>query len=314
MPGIGVVINPQAGGNRGVTDRALRLGDLLGPHGWVRETRTIEALPEVAAECRQKAVDVLAVCGGDGTFGQTLSALVRVYGERPLPSFLPLRAGTMNTVARSIGCRAWEPERMLAEVAADYRSGRPLDNFEHQLLSVNGESYCFMLGAGVVVGFLRAYYGNGRRGPFGGAQVLARLIVSAVTGGAAARRAFEWLSARMECDGVSVPFDRFSVVYVSSIEEIGLGFRPTYRARERRDRFHVFAGPVDAVELVRCLPRIKRGVATGSPQIFDATAGRVVVEFARPSSYMMDGDIMPAVGGLVIEPGPVLRVIGKGAS
>jgi hypothetical protein len=108
-----------------------------------------------------------------------------------------------------------------------------------------------------------------------------------------------------------VPFDRFSVVYVSSIEEIGLGFRPTYRARERRDRFHVFAGPIEAVELVRCLPRIRRGVATRSRQVFDATAGRLLVEFATASSYMMDGDIMPPVERLVIEPGPVLRVIGR---
>jgi diacylglycerol kinase family enzyme len=311
MAGIGVVINPQAGGNRGVADRALRLGDLVGSSGWVRETPTIEALPEVAAECRQSEVDVLAVCGGDGTLGQTLSAVVHAYEGRPLPSFLPLRAGTMNTVARSIGCRAWAPERMLAEVVAGYRSGRPLGDFDHQLLSVNGQSHCFMIGAGVVVGFLRAYYQSRVRGPLGGAQVLTKLIVSALSGGEAARQAFEWVGARMECDGVRVPFDRFSVVYVSSIEEIGLGFRPTYRARERRDRFHVFAGPVEAVELVRCLPRIKRGVATRSRQIFDSTAERLRVAFDVPSSYMMDGDIMPAADELLIEPGPVLRVIGR---
>lgn len=311
MPGIGVVVNPRAGGNRGVNDRVVRLEHVLGGNGWVRETATVAALSEVAAECRQTAVDVLAVCGGDGTYGQTLSALVRAYDGRPLPTFLPLRAGTMNTVARSIGCPAWEPERMLAEVVAGYRSGQPLGDFEHQLLSVNGESFGFMVGAGVIVGFLRAYYDNPLRGPVGAAQVLARLVVSALTRGEAARRAFEWVDARMECDGARVPFDRFSVVYVSSIEEIGLGFKPTYRARERRDRFHVFAGPVDAVELVRCLPRIRRGEATGSRQVYDATAGRCVIEFGVPAPYMMDGDIMPAAPRLAIEPGPVLRVIGR---
>jgi diacylglycerol kinase family enzyme len=311
MAGIGVVVNPQAGGNRGVSDRALRLGHVLGPNGWVRETPSVDALPEVAAECRSTGVDVLAVCGGDGTYGQTLSAVVRAYGERPLPTFLPLRAGTMNTVARSIGCRAWEPERMLAEVVAGYRSGRALGDFEHQLLSVNGAAFGFMVGAGVVVGFLRAYYDNRLRGPVGAAQVLGRLIASALAGGAAARRAFEWVGARIMCDGARVPFDRFSVVYVSSIEEIGLGFKPTYRAREQRDRFHVFAGPIEAVELVRCLPRMRRGLPTGSRQVFDATAARLVVEFENPAPFMMDGDIMAPIERLVIEPGPVLRVIGR---
>ena len=73
----------------------------------------------------------------------------------------------------------------------------------------------------------------------------------------------------------------------------------------------MFAGPVEAVELVRCLPRIKRGVATRSRQIFDSTAERLRVAFDVPSSYMMDGDIMPAADELLIEPGPVLRVIGR---
>jgi MFS superfamily sulfate permease-like transporter len=42
---------------------ALRI---VGAHGWVRETASLEHLADVAAECRARAVDVLGVCGGDG--------------------------------------------------------------------------------------------------------------------------------------------------------------------------------------------------------------------------------------------------------
>lgn len=309
MPGIGVVVNPHAGGNRRVTDRARRLGRVVDGAGWVCETPTLDDLPAVARECQQREVDVLAVCGGDGTYARTLSALMHAYGGQPLPTFLPLRAGTMNTVARAIGCRAWEPERMLARIVGEYRRGQPVEAADHQLLSVNGSALGFMVGAGVIVGFLRAYNANARRGALGGAEVLVRLALSALVGGRAVREAVEWLDAEMLGDSERVPFERFSVLYASTIEDIGLGFRPTYRARERLGRFHVFAGPIEARELVRRLGRIRRGLPTGSPQVYDATAAHLAVRFRRPTEYMVDGEIMGPAESLVVECGPVLRVI-----
>jgi hypothetical protein len=113
----------------------------------------------------------------------------------------------------------------------------------------------------------------------------------------------------MFADGARAPFERFSVIYASTIEDIGLGFRPTYRARERLGRFHVFAGPIEARELTRRLVRIRRGLPTGSPQVYDATAARLAVRFRRPTAYMVDGEIMEAAESVVVGCGPVLRVI-----
>lgn len=309
MSGIGVVVNPSAGGNRHTGDRLARLSRVVGSTGWVRETRSLEHLPEVAEECRQREVDVLAVCGGDGTYTRTLSALHEVYAGHPLPTFLPLRAGTMNTVARAVGAPAWQPERMLAQIVAEYRQGGALESMEHQLLCINGKFLGFMVGAGVVVGFLEEYYGSGRTGPVGAAVLLGRLIASALTGGVLVSKVLQWVEASMTCDEVAVPAGRFSVLYASSIEDIGLGFRPTYRARERPGHFHLFAGPLDARELVANLGKIRRGLPTGSPKVHDVTTARLQVRFPQPTSYMIDGEIMPATTDLVVEAGPILRVV-----
>jgi diacylglycerol kinase (ATP) len=263
----------------------------------------------VAAECRERSVDVLGVCGGDGTLARTLSALVRVYGSDALPSIVPLRAGTMNTVARAMGCPAWQPERMLAEIVATYRSGRPLDATEHQLAQVNAHDYGFMVGAGVPVAFLRLYYEQPRLGARSAARTLARLIASVVSGGELTRSMFAPIPATLSCDGVPVRFGEYTVIYASTIEDIGLGFRPTYRARERAEHVHVFAGPIGAGELVRRLPAIKRGRPTGSAQVFDGLARTVRVEFREPTFYMVDGDIMEPTLQLSIVPGPIIRVI-----
>ena len=252
MSGIGVVVNPHAGRNRRSGDRVDRLGDVLGAHGWVRETASLEHLADVAAECRARAVDVLGVCGGDGTLARTLSALVRVYGSDALPDIVPLRAGTVNTIARAMGCPAWQPERMLAEIVATYRRGRPLDATEHQLAKVNGKDYGFMFGAGVPVAFLRRYYAQPQQGKRAAARTLGRLIVSVLLRGPIARSMFAPMPAVLRCDGVRVPFDDYTVIYASTIEDIGLGFRPTYRARERPGHMHVFAGTIGPGEFVRC--------------------------------------------------------------
>jgi diacylglycerol kinase family enzyme len=183
MSGIGVVVNPSAGRNRRAGDRTGRLGDVLGTNGWVRETRSLTHLADVAAECHARAVDLLGVCGGDGTMARTLSALVRAYGSDALPRIVPLRGGTMNTIARAMGCPSWQPERMLAEIIATYRRGQPLDAAEHQLIAVNGCHYGFMVGAGAPVEFLRYYYAQPRQGAVAAGRALVRLTASCCAAG-----------------------------------------------------------------------------------------------------------------------------------
>lgn len=309
MSAIAVVVNPAAGRNQRVRGRAGRLGAVLGSHGWVCEPRSLEQLEEVAAECRRREVAVLGVCGGDGTLARTLTALVRVYGGAALPTILPLRAGTMNTVARAVGCSAWHPERMLAEIVDEYRRGEPLPLTAHQLASVNGRHYGFMVGAGVPVDFLRHYYERPRRGALAAARTLTRLSGSALLGGAAMREMFRLRPARLWLDDVQVPFEALTVLYASTIEDIGLGFRPTYRARERAGCFHVFAGPIGPRALVGCLPAIRLGRPTRAPAVHDALAAHLRVEFRDPTHYMVDGDIMEPTTHLDVTLGPVVRVI-----
>jgi len=166
-----------------------------------------------------------------------------------------------------------------------------------------------MVGAGVPVEFLRLYYDQPQRGGVVAARLLLVLTASVLRNGALGHRLFSPIEASLYCDGARVPFDAYTVIYASSIEDIGLGFRPTYRARERPGHVHVFAGPIGAREFVRCLPAIKRGRPTGSPAVYDALARTVCVEFPRPTFYMIDGDIMQPTTSLTVERGPVVRMI-----
>jgi diacylglycerol kinase family enzyme len=311
VAGFGVVVNPHAGQNRRERERAQRFSTAVGTDGLVRETDSLEELEELAHEFRRRQIDVLAICGGDGSFFRALSATVRAYGADPLPRFLPLRAGSMNTIARSVGCRHGSPERVLASALADYRAGRPFEFTERQLIKVDGGHYGFMVGAGAIVNFLQVYYGGKGRGPWAAAQWFSRLISSAVFQTALARGVLQHLEADIDCDGDRVPHRRFNLIYASSITDIGLGFHATYLATRKPGYFHLLAGRLRATQVLVRLRQLRRGWPLDVASLYDNLAQHVTVEFPRPTHYMIDGDVLAAVSTLEIASGPRLTIIQK---
>jgi hypothetical protein len=312
VSGFGVVVNPHAGGRRRGSRHTRRLVDIVGGDGWVYETATVAELDDVAREFHRRGIDVLAVCGGDGSFFPCLSACIRCYDAEPLPAFLPLRAGTVNTIARAIGGPKARPEAVLRRAVQRYRCGAAPSLRSWPLLCTNRTHHGFMTGAGTIVSFLEAYYQSPLPGTFAAARLMLRLVTSALNGGGFANQLFRWVDAGITCDGQAVPFAQFSAIYASTIKDIGLGFRPTYRGGEQLDTFHFLAGPLTVRETARCLPRIRRGVATDSPLLYDRLARKAVIEFRSPTPYMMDGDLLAPVSTLTIEAGAVLRVVIEG--
>lgn len=311
MPGIGVVLNPHARANRRSRDRAQLFADAIGNDGVVRQTNSLEEMEELARELHERGIDILAVCGGDGSFFRALSAMVRAYGSDPLPQFLPLRAGSMNTIARSVGCRHGSPERVLVHTVADYRAGRPFEVTERHLIQVNGEHFGFMVGAGVVANFLQVYTASGTAGPRTAAKLFWRLVVSSLVHSPLSRSLLQPLEADIDCDDERVPHRRFTFIYASSIIDIGLGFKATYLATRKRGFFHLLAGPILPRHVLPRLWRLWHGLPLELDELYDNLARHVRVEFSRPSHYMIDGDVLGIVPRLDVVTGPRLTIIRK---
>jgi len=296
VPGIGVIINPNASGNRrGAGARERRMADLVGAFGWVRVTPTVEAIDDVACEFHERAIDVLAICGGDGSDHCTLTAFHRIWAGEKLPLLLPLRAGTINYVADATGGRRGSPEQVLARVVRDHRRGNTHVTTERDLLRVNGSEIGFLLSFGTAVNYLRAYYALEQQGPWPATKLLGRLIASAVAGTHLSRAVFQTIEADIECDGEALPFRLFPFFFAATIERIALGFQPTYLGNRKRGFFHVIGGPVPARRLVRRVLRVYRGFPTGEPLLYDNLGQRLVIRFARPTHIMLDGDILEPV-------------------
>jgi diacylglycerol kinase family enzyme len=309
MAGIGVVVNPHAGRNARRRDRVERLSRIVGDTGLVRETASLQEVAEVAGEFLAHQVDILAVFGGDGSVFRSLSALIPVYGATPLPPILPLRAGTINFVAASIGCRRGDPEKVLGRVVRDYRRGRAHDVTERDLLRVNDTQYGFAFGCGAVVNFLRAYYGAQQGGRLAAAALLAKVVLSAMMGSPFARSIVQPVEADITCDDERVPFRVFTVVLGATVDQIALGFKPTYLGARKRGYLHLVGGPVGAREFMRNITRFYRGFPTREARLYDNLAREVIVRFARPEPYMLDGDVLPPVRDLRVTTGPRVTLI-----
>jgi diacylglycerol kinase family enzyme len=302
VPGIGVIVNPHARGNRrDAAGRVARMEKIVGAQGLVRATPTLEAIEQAAREFRERGIDILGICGGDGSDQCTLTAFERVYDGTALPMLLPLRAGTINYIADDIGGRRGTPEHVLQQVVQAHRRGHPHVTTERDVLRVNGEQLGFVLSFGTAVNFLRVYYARDTQGPVWAARLLGRAIVSAALGTHLARSIFQAVEADITCDDEPLPFRQFPFFFAATVRRIALGFQPTYLGDRKRGFCHVVGGPVPARRLIRYASRVHRGYPTNEPLLYDNLCRRLTIWFAKPTHYMLDGDIVGPTDRLDVE-------------
>lgn len=310
MNRLAVITNPRAGGNRKFgRERFRSLQAIAGNGRIVREPGTLEELQAVAEELCAHDVDVLAVCGGDGSYFRTLTAVAAAYEDRPLPALLPLRGGSMNTIARAVGHRRGTPESVLTAAVQRLAAGRSLPTSPRQLIRINATYLGFLTGAGAVVRFLAAYYARPGRGPRAALGVTSEAIVSALLGRGLTREIFHGFAAEVSCDEEKLDRERFNVVFAAGVSEFGLGFRVAYLADRKPGYFHVLAGDPQPSDLARRLAHMKCGWPMNLPSLYDNLAREVVVDFAAPEPIMVDGDILDPVCRLTMGAGPRIAMV-----
>jgi len=310
MGGIGIVNNPRSARNRRHPETRDRLARLLGPDGEVRDAATPEALGAALDAFRAAGIDTLAISGGDGTNHVVLTAAVRAWGDRPLPRLLPLRGGTMNTLASNHDVGG-SPERILHEVLEARRAGRPVPLVERDLLRVEADGaearYGFLFGTGAAVTFLERYYATGRPSPLMAWVLVGRGALSAIWGGRLAQALTVRQPLRVEADGEEWPDASYLAVVAGTIPSLGLGFRALSRCAEQPGSFHAVGVHGSLAQVARLLPRVHRGAPWRRRAALDAVAREVVLE-GDGTPFMVDGDLYPAARRLRLSTGPGVTV------
>jgi diacylglycerol kinase (ATP) len=307
MSGIGVITNPRSRANRRNPHLAHRLGYILGERGEVAAPADLGALDETARMFRDREIDILCVNGGDGTLHKAMTAMVRAYGDTPLPPVALLRGGTMNTIARSLGVFG-SPAQLLDIIVSAYHDGTPLPTTRRSLLEVDG-NYGFLFGTGVMARYLEAYYAGSEPSPRKAAWVLFQAVLSACVGGSFAARLVEPERLDVVADGSHWAPEAYRSVGAGTVADVGLGFRPFFEAPTHPGHLHAIGFATSTFGVVRALPYIWRARLPEDPNIVDQVAREVVIRGQAPVKYMLDGDFFPGSTEVRLRVGPTVEFL-----
>jgi hypothetical protein len=310
MSGIGIVSNPRSWRNRRRPETALRLRRLLADRGELREAGTPEALAEALSGFRSAGIDALGVNGGDGTLHRVVTALAASW-EGPWPRLLPLRGGTLNTIAtahRLFG----PPESALGRFLKARREGREVRAVERDLLRVEAEglppSVGFLFGTGLAVSFLQAWHATGHPTAPMALLLALRATASAAVGGRLARDLTRPDAMRATADGDEWPADVFLAVLAGAIPEVGFRLAPLARCDEQPGFFHAVGITGSAAQLALRLPAIWLRRPWRRPLAVDAVARDLGLE-APSLRFTVDGDLYLSRGPVRVRTGPLAQVL-----
>jgi diacylglycerol kinase (ATP) len=313
MATFGIVVNPKSRTIRRDSWLPDRLSREVGDEGIVRAPRSLDELARVLDEFRSSRIDVLGIAGGDGTHHKVLSAMVECYGDAVLPQIALLRGGTMNTVANALQIPRGSPHalfvRTRSALADADREGGPHAVVERRVIRV-GDHVGFIVGLGVIAGFLREYYRADDPSPVVATRLLAQAAASACVGGPLIDRITEPVRAKVSLAHCQWQERDYLALAAATVEEIGLGFKPFPRASERPDVFHLLGVFSSAASLARELPKIRRGVPLPAHKAIDDLTHEALIQPDRfPLHYTVDGDLYETHEPLRLSLGPIMRIL-----
>jgi len=319
---VDVIVNTTASRFRASGRLLERVRRACGKRARFHATDNIEVLRTVCQGLARDGTDLVAFCGGDGTFMAGITALSAAYADHSLPPVALIPGGTAATVARNLGVRG-APDRLLAQLlnrldALDAQPHPTVRVRAHRLDDEVEERVGFIFGTGLVSNFFDVYYEDGARGYAGAARIVAKVFAGSFVGGAYARRILDPLPCRLVVDGRVLPPEAFSLVCASVIRDLGLHMMVTYRAGEDPSRLHLVATPLPPHQLGPRAHRVLLGRPIGGPEHFDDLVTDFEVRFDDRGAdgegpYVFDGDMLRA-RRVEVSPGPnisLVRALGR---
>ena len=302
---IKLISNPNSGHNRKNPKHIEKLSQILGEKV---DLPSLEELDSTIAQYKKEKLDVLAISGGDGTIHQVLSAVYRVYKNDPWPKFALLTSGTMNNIARNVGVRKKAEPQLTSIMETIHKNNSLTTNTYHPLLF--GEDKAgFIFGQGGIPHFLEEYEKGGNTSQTKAALLLLRAIFSAMVNGPFVRRVFAPKDVDVFTNGEQLHHTRYTVSVLSSISDIGFGFRPCY-APLKDNRIAQFIGFTrHPVFTALCLPKIRFARPINSASVQDSVGTEFILKPKEDMLYTIDGDLYTCTNQLAIRVGPAVEFV-----
>jgi diacylglycerol kinase (ATP) len=304
----GVIANARArrAGRDGRLGERLRR---LVPANFVHFTRDAAEVDAALTRLHALGVEHLVLVGGDGTVGGTLTPLVPIFGESPLPRVSLVAGGTINTIAHSLDAHASAEQtvrRILEGAPPRLDSVRPLIRVEPD----TGPTRAGLIFAnGVAARWLERYYQGDELGVVAAAALVGRVATSGLLRTRLARELFAPRAIEIAVDGVPIDAHEFTIAGAASVRDIGLRFRPFLSAGTHPERFHFLYSTASAARLAVELPGLRLGFHGPRSCLHHHSARRVELRFESPEPWSVDADLYPPATTLRLSAWAPIRFI-----
>lgn len=293
LGGIAVITNPYAKTNKRLPGRYEDFKSIIGDSGTVYQTENMSHLYKVCRELAENPPSLLCICGGDGTMHKVCTALIHacMKASRPVPKLMFLVGGSMNTIRVNMGYKKQKADDELTQVVSKHRGGKEFRTRRQNLLGVN-DHFGFIFGNGFAVNFLEEYYGeNGIGGPKRAMSITLQAISSILGKGQMYQRLKRQYRADVLIDGKPAGLDSYSVVLAGTMENVGIQFRPLYRANEHPDKFHALISSNTPGDFITQVHRVYKGGKLKGEHHIDTLAKELVIKADKPLGYQLDGEL-----------------------
>ena len=335
---IGVITNPNSKKNWRHPGRSDALRQALGPHGIVKETQSLEELPQAVDELLDAGTQYWVCDGGDGTLHWVLNTLhqrLRNRGaDEELPVIVPTNGGTVDFIARKAGLKG-DAISIVQRLVREIHAGREpttvrVDTCRHRGSGFNakGEPIIFdRLGlatalAGVANNFFDRYYALPKnRGALAIAGVIGAAAGAALveTFAGSLRRFiandnyrdfFRPTTAEIKVDGKRLGFTSFMSLQIGAIDINLAGVVRCFRRAHESGVLHFQAISTSPVGAVINMPNIVLGMPIRGGQVFDDRVRQVSIVAADGDRInpVIDGEQFHGLDQIDLEIGPRLSI------
>ncbi len=307
---VGVLINSNA--RRAQETDGDFCAELLGENAPVQTLHNTDELPKALTRAEASGVRYLGVLGGDGTLGIVLSELRRSWSG-PLPVLIPMRGGSLNTTAKTLGAGRSYPntlrqlvERLRSGGRVNVRSVRPI-KVTDPARGINRLGFVF--GAGLLHGYAQRIAETGGSTWFNSAKQAVGLTVGAMVGSKTARQVWQPISGSVTVDGETLDAERYLGVVSTAIRVAPLFLRPMPEPEPPEvESFALLINSMTPREALGVTWGLVRGSYTGENHF---RGHGKTLELHTSSGYMLDGELFEPLAEpttITIEAGPVVTV------
>ncbi len=337
---IGVITNPNSRKNKGRTDRAAQLQNIVGDFGEVHETRSVDSIKPILREFLRKRARYWVADGGDGAMHWMIRAGMEVleedeFSSHDLPTTLPTNGGTINFMTNNLGIQG-NAEGLLSSLRGALERGRSIREVEVDSMLIEGvevsehgelpfRTYGFAVAAGGIgQRFFSKYYEEDDPNHQSIVKILGTGLASAPVALSPLRAIpgmpkvlknyaadlFKPTEARVTLDGMILPGTDFTGIHIASMS---INFGKLLRFFSKADEpglMNAIVGTPSPLAIIRNLPRMHRGKQIRGKDMLDRACRDMTIEAMSDEllSPIIDGEPYENVKRITFKVGPRIRV------